>query len=269
MKSIIVQNPTTSETFSIPVSELTEYMMEGYIPTGTSAPQDIPSENQDDLEEFYMEDIDASAAVDKDIENAVFSIEHSKENILNALNNINILNAAISHLGDLQTEDELVSGETSHLNGAGFSAAFSRTGRRLWMWATGKDPKTMEVRWDPKCLSHPRANAAFSKQLNNYDDFNTAAELAKYVAGFHWRQLEHILEPGFQGLLLPKADKKTLRKPSKNWVSLTGAKVLQVKGGGTQLLWDSRRIWLPTSQIKNVGGNLSIPSWLATKNDMV
>jgi hypothetical protein len=193
----------------------------------------------------------------------------TKDNILVALEDINVLNAALSQLGDLQTADEIADGKTSHLNGEGFSAAFARTGQRLWMWVTGKDPKTMETKWDPKCLSHNRANAAFTRQLNNYDEFTTAVELARHVAGFHWCQLENILEPGFKGTELPKADKKVVRKASPNWTSLTGAKVLMVKGGGTQLLWDSRKVWLPTSQIKTVSGQLRIPTWLAQKNDMI
>ena len=57
-------------------------------------------------------------------------------------------------------------------------------------------------------------------------------------------------------------------KPSE-WIDITGAKVVRVKGGGTQVLWDSRHVWLPTSQIKMAAGALRIPKWLAEKNDMI
>jgi hypothetical protein len=70
---------------------------------------------------------------------------------------------------------------------------------------------------------------------------------------------------------LTKVDLKKTVKNSKpiDWTDITGARVIQVKGGGTQLLWDSRRIWLPTSQLKMQNGAYRIPTWLAQKNDMV
>jgi len=274
-KNIQMFHPETNQSRPLPIELMTQYMLAGWIPAQDVAPSETfePEDAPEWKEGVICEtDIDASEAVDKDIENAVFeesSIEHTKENILIALEDVDILNAAIFYLGDLQTEDELSSGETSHRNGAGFSAAFSRTGRRLWMWVSGKDPKSMEVRWDPKCLSHTRADRSFARQLNNYEDFSSAIDLAKYVAGFHWRQLSHILLDTFQGLDLPKADQKLNRNQSSSWMSLSGASVLNVKGGGTQILWDSRKIWLPTSRIKNIHGKLSIPNWLAEKNDMI
>jgi hypothetical protein len=105
--------------------------------------------------------------------------------------------------------------------------------------------------------------------LTNYDDLNSAADLAKYVASFHWRQLSHILENDFKGIELPKEDKKkSYSKNKTQFFPLTGARVLQVKGSGTQLLWDSRKVWLPSSQIKKLGAALQIPLWLAQKNNM-
>ena len=250
-------------------TEITEHLLDGW----TIVEQQL-EEHQVEDERFYEPDVDASEAVDRDIANACFddvppAIDHTKENVCEALKNIPTLNSAIAYLGDLQTADELASGTTSHMNGVGFSAAYARTGRRLWQWVTGKDAKTGEGRWDRKCLSHVRANSAFQRQTRNYD-FNTAVELARHVCSFHWRQLAHILAPDFVGDELPKADKKDRSKfvPT-DWFDITGATVVTVKGGGTQLLWDSRKIWLPTSQIKTVDGSLRVPRWLAQKNDMI
>jgi len=267
MKTISMINPETSETYDIPVSEMMDYLLNGLIPV-ENQPESEETTNEDI---FFHEDVDASDAVDRDIANADFSIEHTKENIVAALNDLNKLNAAIAHLGDLQTADELASGTTNHLNGQGFSAAYARTGRRLWQWVTGKDAKTAEERWPKKCISHSRANSAFQRQTRNYD-FNTASELAVHVCAFHWRQLGFVLESGFTGTVLSKEDtkKKSEWKPSStSWFDITGARVLTVKGGGTQLLWDSRKIWLPTSQIKQVNGSMKVPEWLAQKNDMI
>jgi hypothetical protein len=281
MKTITMINPKTSNSYEIPVPEMMDYMLQGLVPfdtadnNGCQEPEDISLDD-----EIYRVDVDASEAVDRDIETACFNEEtveeivkesdHTKENVITALRDINKLNAAIAWLGDLQTEDEMLAGTASHLNGQGFSAAFARTGRRLWQWITGKDAKTMEERWEKKCLSHKRANAAFQRQTRNYE-FSTAIELAQYVAAFHWRQLEHIIAADFEGMDLTKVDLKKTVKNSKpiDWTDITGARVIQVKGGGTQLLWDSRRIWLPTSQLKMQNGAYRIPTWLAQKNDMV
>ena len=287
MNTIEMIDPKTSSIYDIPVSEMTNYMLQGlepvekvghetnnYILCQTCQDSYLPDDTHE-CDIYLKEDVDASEAIDRDIESAVFNeetsgVEHTKDNITEALRNVDILNGAIAFLGDLQTSDELAAGTANHLNGQGFSAAYSRTGRRLWQWTTGKDAKSMEERWEKKCLSHRRADAAFNRQTRNYE-FSTAVELAQHVAAFHWRQLEHILQPGFEGTSLLKEDKKkSFASPrSSDWIDITGARVLQVKGGGTQLLWDSRHIWLPTSQLKKINGSLQIPSWLAQKNDMV
>ena len=268
MNTIKMLNPETCEVLNIPAIDMTDYLVDGWM---------IADENTTEKDGYvhFHEDVDASFAVDRDIENAIFeepnmnTTKLTKDNVVTALLDINKLNAAVAHLGDLQTEDELASGVTSHQNGQGFSAAYARTGRRLWQWVTGKDAKTMEERWDKKCLSHSRADSAFQRQTRNYE-FNTAVELARYVCSFHWRQLGHILEDGFTGMELPKVDerKRNQFKPSK-WLDITGAKIIQIKGGGTQILWDSRKIWLPTSQFKKANGKMSVPMWLAQKNDMI
>tara|TARA_B100000212_G_C27383413_1_gene538126 strand:+ start:476 stop:1258 length:783 start_codon:yes stop_codon:yes gene_type:complete len=242
--------------------DITNHLLDGW----TIAEDQTDEPTVEDMR-FYEPDVDATDAVDRDVANYI--AEHTKENVCSILENVSFLNAAIAHLGDLQTADELATGVTSHLNGMGFSAAYARTGRRLWQWVTGKDAKTGESRWDKKCLSHARANSAFQRQTRNYE-FDTAVELAKHVCAFHWRQLQFLLVEGFEGMELEKEDKKRRDEfRPKAWFDITGAKVIQVKGGGTQLLWDSRKIWLPTSQIKNLSGCLQVPRWLAEKNDMI
>jgi len=283
MKTITMIDPVNSNTYEIPVSEMTDYMLQGLVPHEVSEEtemnnfvlcqtcQEAHTEDEDHVcDVFLPEDVDASDAVDKDIASAVFANPHTKENIVKALQDVNILNAAIAQLGDLQTADELASGTTNHLNGQGFSAAFARTGRRMWQWVTGKDAKSMEERWEKKCISHKRADAAFQRQTRNYE-FTSAVDLAQYVCAFHWRQLSNILDSDFEGMELPKVDRqRSFKKPQQqDWLDITGARVVQVKGGGTQLLWDSRRIWLPTSQLKKINGTLKIPVWLAQKNDMI
>tara|TARA_E500000331_G_scaffold207720_1_gene199246 strand:- start:845 stop:1711 length:867 start_codon:yes stop_codon:yes gene_type:complete len=288
MQTITMIDPENSNTYEIPLAEMTNYMLQGLVPVDEESNeteindfvlcqtcQESHHEDEDHACDLFLEeDVDAQRAIDRDFANAVFEepavMVHTKENVVAALQNVNILNAAIAILGDLQTDDELAAGTTNHLNGQGFSAAFGRTGRRLWQWTTGKDAKSMEERWPRKCLSHVRADAAFQRQTKNYE-FTSAVQLAQHVCAFHWRQLASILEPGFEGMDLPKADqsRSTYKPRLQDWVDITGARVLTVKGGGTQLLWDGRKIWLPTSQLKKINGALQIPSWLAQKNDMI
>ena len=247
MNTITMIDPNTSNTYEIPLSEMTNYMLEGLVPVEQEIlePNEYvlcsdcqESHHEDDehvCDRYLMGDVDASDAVDRDVANAVFdepkALEHTKENVVAALQNVDILNAAIAYLGDLQTADELASGTTNHLNGQGFSAAFARTGRRLWQWTTGKDAKTMEERWEKKCLSHTRANAAFQRQTRNYE-FSSAVELARHVCAFHWRQLGFVLEAGFEGTPLPKVDQRRSFKNArkKDWVDITGARVPSSKG---------------------------------------
>ena len=233
---------------TIPVSELTDYLIDGW----TMLPND-----------------DSQQAQEAPVKNNQTS-EITKQDVINALQNVDVLNAAITYLGDHQTSDELASFTTSHHNNIGFSAAYAKTGVRLWQWITGKDTKTFEQRWPEKCISHKRASGCFHNLIVNHEGINDAVGLAQKVASFHWRQITHICDPSFVGKSLPKVDEKPqpTEKSKAKWFDITGAEVLQVKGGGTQILWDSKRIWLPTSQMKHVNGKLSIPEWLSQKNDM-
>ena len=270
MKTITMIDPSSRETYEIPVPEMMDYMLQGLVPSETNDHDQVPMSMETNDIMIGNSDVDASNAVDRDIETACFEtetsseLEHTKENVIIALRNLNKLNAAINILGNIQPEITAID------NTQGFSAAYSKTGRGLWQWTSGKDAKTLQDRWPKKCLSHTRADAAFQRLTRNYE-FSTAVDLAQHVAAYHWRQLGHILVSSFAGEDLPKEDiKKTVQNSQAvDWTDITGAKVLQVKGGGTQLLWDSRWIWLPTSQLKIHNGTYKIPTWLARKNDMI
>mgnify|MGYP005645174553 CR=1 FL=1 len=197
----------------------------------------------------------------------------TKEEICAALIDNDVVNAAIAYLGDMQTADELKEGSTNHLNGKGFSAAYGKTGRHLWVWVTGKDSRNnFEVKWEPKSLAHTRANRTFAKFVRNYDEIETAIDLGRHIAKIHWKQLGFIVGDGYVATKLPVVDKprdKAAKDKVITYFDLTGAQVTQKSGRATQIRWDSRKIWLPNSQLKVVGGKLQVPTWLAKKNGMI
>ena len=198
----------------------------------------------------------------------------TKEEIHAALASNDNVNAAIAYLGDMQTADELSDASTKHLNGQGFTAAYGKTGRHLWIWVTGKDSRNnFEVKWDPKSLAHIRANRTFAKFVRNYDEIETAIDLGRHIAKIHWKQLGFMIDTGYKATVLPVADKPRPKVQKQNtppaMFELTGAKVLRKSGKATQFRWDSRKIWLPNSQLKMIGGKLQVPAWLAKKNGMI
>mgnify|MGYP001475427281 CR=1 FL=1 len=74
---------------------------------------DITSEERGDSDGSYLEQPSTTQPNEEKMEtttNPTPIIKHTKENVLNALKTIEVLNAAIIYLGDLQTEDELASG---------------------------------------------------------------------------------------------------------------------------------------------------------------
>lgn len=198
----------------------------------------------------------------------------TKEEIHAALASNDNVNAAITHLGDMQTKDELKEGNTNKLNGKGFTAAYGKTGRHLWVWVTGKDSRNnFEVKWDPKSLAHTRANRTFAKFIRNYDEIETAIDLGRHIAKIHWKQLGFIVDADYKATVLPIIDKPRPKAEKQNtppaMFDLTGAKVIRKSGKATQFRWDSRKVWFPNSQIKMIGGKLQVPVWLAKKNGMM
>ena len=274
-------NIETNESRPVPVLKITEYLVAGWVPAAdptpsTPANRDFPPVETFGEVEILGHDVDASDAVDADVANYVS--EGTKENVVAApkltrelmaelLADPCMVDAAISYLGDCQTADELANGSTQHLNGAGFSAAYGKTGQRMWMWVTGKDPKTFEARWPVKSLSHSRATGCFRKYISNHG-LNDAVELGRKVALVHWKQLGHMLEDGFKAEKLPSVDPVRKPKPPQ-FVSIKGAEIKGTSGKATKILWDSRMIWIPTSKIKHINGAISIPGWLAEAKEMI
>lgn len=194
----------------------------------------------------------------------------SKEAILNLFNaDARYIDAAIKILGDNQTADELASNSTHHHNGIGFSGAYAKTGSQLWSFVTGCNRNGEKV-WPARSFQHPRADRTFGRFIKNHD-LNSAVELASKVASVHWRQLGEMLEPGFILPELPVENKASVKpvKKAPEMIALTGAEIKHTTEKSVKVLWDSRFVWLPKSQIKIDNGEVSVARWLAEKNGMV
>ncbi len=194
---------------------------------------------------------------------------HNKSQIQELLNsNTAYVDEAIRLLGANQTADELRSKSTHHHNDIGFSAAYATTGTRLFEFVTGISTKTGKPTWQPKSLSHPAANRVFSRYIRNHG-LDNALELGKKIAGIHWKQLGALLSwtPVTTGAAKPKSKQK---QPPQT-VVVSGAEVQTMKGKAVRVLWDSKRVWLPKSQI-NVNsetGDITMPKWLARNKGMI
>ncbi len=193
---------------------------------------------------------------------------HNKGQIQQLLDsNPAYVDESIRLLGANQTADELRSKGTHYHNDIGFSAAHARTGTRLYEFVTGIATRTGKPTWAPKSLAHPVANRVFSRYINNHG-LNSGLELGRKIALVHWRQLEVLLSytPVTTGAPKPKAAK---RQPPAS-VVVRGAEVQTMKGKAVRVLWDSRRIWLPKSQIKvcSTTGDITMPMWLARNKQM-
>ncbi len=191
---------------------------------------------------------------------------HNKGQIQTLLDsNPAFVDEAIRLLGANQTADELRSKGTHYHNDIGFSAAHARTGTRLFEFVTGISTKTNKPTWAPKSLSHPAANKVFRRYIHNHG-LNSGLELGRKIALVHWRQLEGLLS----WTPAPTAPVKAKPKKAQVMVTVSGAEVQSVKGKAVRVLWDSKRVWLPKSQI-NVNsetGDITMPQWLARNKGM-
>ena len=192
--------------------------------------------------------------------------KHNKSQIQELLDsNPAFIGEAIRMLGANQTADELAHKTTNQHNSIGFSAAHARTGTRLFEFVTGIATKTGKLTWAPKDLSHPAAARVFRRQLHNHE-LETALQLGRKIALVHWRQLEGLLS--WTPVTTPVTPKKT--KKQQPMVTVSGAEIQSVKGKAVRVLWDSKRVWLPKSQI-NVNsetGDITMPTWLARNKGM-
>ena len=194
---------------------------------------------------------------------------HDKVQIQSLLDsNPAFIDQAIRLLGENQTADELAAKTTNRHNDIGFSAAHARTGTRLFEFVTGISTKTGKPAWQPKSLSHPAASRVFGRYIRNHG-LNNAEELGKKIAGIHWKQLGELLSwvPVTTGATQPKARKQ---QPPQS-VVISGAEVQTMKGKAVRVLWDSKRVWLPKSQIRvnSETGDITMPRWLARNKGML
>ena len=182
--------------------------------------------------------------------------------------NTAFIDQAIRLLGENQTADELAWKTTNQHNSVGFSAAHARTGTRLFEFVTGIATRTGKPTWAPKSLSHPAAARVFRRQLHNHG-LDTAEQLGRKIALVHWKQLGALLSwtPVTTGATKQKA-KQQQRRDS---VVVRGAEVQTMKGKAVRVLWDSKRVWLPKSQIRvnSETGDITMPRWLARNKGML
>lgn len=191
---------------------------------------------------------------------------YDKNTLQTLLVNPAYVDEAIRMLGQNQTDDELAAKGTHYHNDIGFSAAYARTGTRLFEFVTGISTRSGQKKWQPKSLAHPTANRVFGRYINNHG-LNDAVELGRKIALVHWRQLEGLTTATVAAL--PSAG-DTPKKKAPQTVTLAGAEILRRSGKAVQVLWDSQKVWLPTSQIKwnSETEELTLPKWLAKKKGM-
>ena len=195
---------------------------------------------------------------------------HTKSQIQTLLNNPVFVDEAIRILGENQTPSELRSKSTHFHNDIGFSAAYGTTGTRLFEFVTGISTKTGEKKWQPKSLAHPTANRVFGRYIHNHSLENALA-LGHKIALIHWKQLGALFT--YQPTALPSAPVQTKRKPdgTLDKVIVRGLEFQVHKGKAIRFLHDSKRVWLPVSQIDidDASGEVSMPRWLARNKGLL
>ena len=192
---------------------------------------------------------------------------HSKLDIANLLSNPAMVDAAIKLLGQNQTQDELRFKHTRHLNDIGFSAAYGKVGTRFFEFVTGISTKTGTQKWDPKSLTNPIADRVFARYVRNRGVAH-AVDYARDIALLHWKQLGVMLEPGFQAEVLPTEAPEREARPAASMVTVS-ADIVGARGKAYKVYAFGRRIWLPKSQVKVEGGNITLPKWLAKQKRLV
>jgi len=192
---------------------------------------------------------------------------HSKLDIADLLSNPAMVDAAIKLLGQNQTQDELRFKHTRHLNDIGFSAAYGRVGTRFFEFVTGISTKTGTKKWQPKSLTNPIADRVFAKYVRNRGVAH-AVDYARDIALLHWKQLGVMLEPGFQAEVLPTEAPEREARPAASMVTVS-AEIVGARGKAYKVYAFGRRIWLPKSQVKVEGGNITLPKWLAKQKRLV
>ena len=190
--------------------------------------------------------------------------QYDKSTLETLLSNPSYVDEAIRLLGENQTADELRVKGTRHHNDIGFSAAYARTGTRLYEFVTGIQCSTGQKKWAPKSIAHPVANRVFARYISNHG-LADALELGRKISLIHWRQLESLTTATVASLPSTAGKRPARKAPAQ--VTVRGAEIIRRSGKAVQVLWDSRRAWLPTSQISwnSDTDELTLPKWLADK----
>ena len=195
---------------------------------------------------------------------------HSKSQIQTLLSNPSYVDQALRILGDNQTPSELRTKSTHIHNDIGFSAAYGTTGTRLFEFVTGINTKTGEKKWQPKSLANPIADRVFGRYIRNHG-LNNALELGRKVALIHWKQLGALIT--WQPVAIPAAPVQTKRKEdgTLDKVIVRGLEFQVHKGKAIRFLHDSKRVWLPVSQIDidDATGEVEMPRWLARNKGLL
>ena len=200
--------------------------------------------------------------------NGVSMTTYNKQTLQTLLQSDAFVDEAIRLLGLNQTPSERRAKNTHLHNDIGFSAAYGRTGTRLFEFVTGINTKTGEKKWAPKSLAHPVANKVFSRYISNHG-LNNALELGRKIATVHWRQLESLTT--YQPKALPAGQPQApkAKKPVQK-ISFEGVEVVSRSGKGVKVRFDSRYIWLPVSQVEfdSTTDTITLPVWLAKDKQM-
>ena len=195
---------------------------------------------------------------------------HNKSQIQTLLSNPSYVDQALRILGDNQTPSELRSKSTHINNDIGFSAAYGTTGTRLFEFVTGINTKTGEKKWQPKSLANPIADRVFGRYIRNHGLAN-ALELGRKIALIHWKQLGDLIN--WQPVAIPAAPVQTKRKEdgTLDKVIVRGLEFQVHKGKAIRFLHDSKRVWLPVSQIDidAATGEVEMPRWLARNKGLL
>ena len=219
------------------------------------------SENDENVQQN-----DEQGIINTPTTNGVSMTTYNKQTLQTLLQSDSFVNEAIRLLGQNQTADELRVKNTHHHNDIGFSAAYARTGTRLYEFVTGIETRSNTKKWAPKSLAHPVANKVFSRYISNHG-LNNALELGRKIALVHWRQLEGLTQ--YQPQSLPSTQQPKAKKPVEK-ITFEGVEVISRSGKGVKIRFDSRYIWLPTSQIEfdSTTDELTLPVWLAKTKQM-
>ncbi len=196
---------------------------------------------------------------------------HTKQQVLELLQDPDYVGAAIILIGQNQTQDELRTKHTHNLNGEGFSAAYAKVGTRFYEFVTGIQVSTGRKRWPSRSLAHPKAEQVFRRYTGN--KHATVMDYARHIASLHWKQLGAMFEVGFTVPAYDVQVGEAEAAPAKQEEAriLLACQFIKVSGKAVQVKMNGngKKVWLPKSQVQNTEDGLSIPKWLASNKGLL